>query len=183
MQEYTQMNIIKVDLDPCIIHQMTDTGYYVNNVSTQRIDFIPFPINSQRLLYYQTLVSEYYKLKMYEWMNTANSYQTLLNQLQQNIQISRQQFEFKKKTKMMNKAYNKLNCILEQKKIKNSLPDTIKLPKYLDQYYDESIFFGGDGYDEEEENKTNENIETSSNLHQEPYSIPIDEEEEKKNNL
>lgn len=107
------MNYAILQLDPCILCQHISSGIIILNPLTNSNEMIFYPLDIQKLYYYQTLVTQYYKIVIAQLITSQekNEEYDLSTDLEENddllVKIKRENDRLKQQSRDLQR-HNKL---------------------------------------------------------------------------
>lgn len=150
------MNYIALQLDPCILCQHIAEGIIILNPLTNTNEMIYYPLNVQKLYYYQTLVTEYYKIVVLQLIanqeKTEEDYEDLeendeklLQLKRENDRLKQQSRDLQRHNQLLRRDLTKMDPAYQPPKIpKEFRPGTVIFPPGFEIDETLDIQFGSD---------------------------------------
>ena len=151
------MNYAILQLDPCILCRHISSGIIILNPLTHSNEVIFYPLNIQKLYYYQTLVSAYYKIVVEQLILSNQHHEEddstdfeenddkLLQIKRENDRLKQQSQDLQRHNKLLRRDLVKMDSAYDPPKIpKVFRPGTVTFPPGFEVDESLDIQFGYD---------------------------------------
>lgn len=147
------MSYITLQLDPCILSQHVAEGIIILNPLTNINEIIYYPLNIQKLYYYQTLVTEYYKIVVRQLIanqqkpeeDHEDMDEKLLQLKRENDRLKQQSRDLQRHNQFLRRDLIKMDPSYQPPKIPKVVrPGTVTFPHGFEMDETMDIQFGSD---------------------------------------